>query len=49
MPKSQVDSERTLLDKLSNEVKNVDDVDKVKKEFVKKWLNHRVPILISTF
>ena len=35
------DSERSLLDKLPNEVKNVDDVDRVKKEIVKKWGKER--------
>ena len=32
-----VDSESSLLDKLPNEVKNVDDMDRVRKEFYGKW------------
>jgi len=33
------DSERSLLDKLPNEVKNIDDRDRVKKEFEGKLAN----------
>jgi len=35
------DSERNLLDKLPNEVKNVEDMDKVRKEFYKKMKKQR--------
>ena len=35
------DSERSLLDKLPKEVKNVEDVDKVKREFIQKMKKQR--------
>jgi len=35
------DSERNLLDKLPNEVKSVDDVEIVEKQFLKKWGKER--------
>jgi len=35
------DSERNLLDKLPNEVENVDDIERAKEQFVKKWGKER--------
>ena len=41
------DSERNLLDKLPNEVKNVEDMDSVRKEFYRKMKMHTVEKNIS--